>query len=153
MFSLFLIAFVICVIVNHIRNGDSFIVFSRIVSAANSIREKTPRNARRKKTTMSVEYMHGQRIYCIMFPIRTQIKWTAVRVFKNGRWEDKTSKIEHFAGPFKNFHSMPITPADISPKYQIMAFKFPDGSIIHVKSNEGILKTFKEKHIGNSRAT
>lgn len=147
MYSLFLIVFVICVVVNHVRNGDSYIVFSRIVSAVNSIREKSPRNASKKNSTYRVQYKYGNRIYCIAFPLRQSMMWTRVGVLKNGHWEDKTAKIQYYAGPFKNFHSMPITPADIHPEYEALAFKFSDGSTIHVKSHEVILKTLREKHL------
>jgi hypothetical protein len=143
----FILVFGVCLLINHIREGKSFILLTQLVTIANSIREKSPRNASDKGKNLNVEYKYGNRIYCILIPKRRPIPWTHAGVFKAGQWVNKTSKIKYYSGPFRDFHGFPITPANISQKYEKISFIMDDKSRIQVMPNENIAEKLKTEHI------
>lgn len=151
MYSPFLWAFVICLVWNYIKNGGSFILFSRFVNITNSIREKSPRFARLTSTTMKVEYKYGKRIYCIVIPRKEPMQWIYAGVLKDGAWLNKTGKIEHFAGPFKNFYGLALTPRHISEKYEKLAFQFSNDLTIHIEPDEIIARKLKDGQVEFNR--
>ena len=80
------------------------------------------------------------------FPKKKPIPWTHAAAFKNGEWVNKTGKLRHFAGAFKNFHGLGTRPVDISSKYEKLSFIMDDGSKIHVLANENIAETLVSRH-------
>ncbi len=146
MIAPFLYLFVICLLFNYIRNGGSFVLFARAVEVANSIREPTPRGARDARTHLIVEYKFGHRIYSIIFPKRVPLRWTVVAALIKGKWVNKTSETEHYAGPCKDFYCIPIKPIHINPLFEKMAFQYEDKSIVKIDGDEIIIsKLFRVK--------
>lgn len=143
MITIFLIAFVVVLCLNLISNGEGYIYFTRLITAINNIRDKSPRYAKNKDTLIEIEYKFGRRRYGILVLKKNPLQWTQVGALKNGEWLDRTAKITYLAGPFKNFHGMGIAPKHISKKYEKLAFKFGDGTIIHVSHNDTIVPRIK----------
>jgi len=155
MWPLFLFAFLIAFIVKQIRDDKSYILFSRAVIMANSIRDKSPRYATIENRFLTVEYKFGNRIYKLIIPKRRPMTWVKVGALKQGsdKFVNRTSKIEYFAGPFKNFHELPLKPRNISEKYIKLSFVFSNELRIHVNSDQPIYETLltKLKEIENSK--
>jgi hypothetical protein len=141
----FILVFGICLLINHIREGKSFILLTQLVTIANSIREKSPRNASEKGKYLKIEYKYGHRIYCDLIPKGRPIPWTHAGVLKDGEWINKTSKIKYYSGPFRNFPGG-MTPAYISDKYEKISFIMDDKSRIQVMPNEIIADKLRSEH-------
>ena len=145
MYSLFWIAFAICLIVNLIKSGEAYSLFYRYVNLVNSIQDKSPRDALKRSNRIITEYKFGKRIYAVILKPSPNLGWncwTQVFIFKEGTLEppDKTGKIIHYAGPWRTFHFQRITPNDINPKYLKMAFRYDDGNVIQVGRDEIIIE-------------
>jgi len=147
MWAILIWIFAICLLINHIKKGGSLILLTKIVTLANSIREKSPRFAKEKGKQIRIEYKYGDRIHCIIFDKKGMIPWTHAGALINGEWVDKTRKLKYFAGPLKNFHGLPVMPKHISPKYEKLSFIMDDGCKIHVLSNEIISEKLISEHI------
>ena len=142
----FILAFGICLLINHIREGKSFILLTQLVTIANSIREKSPRNASEKGKNLRIEYKYGNKIYCNIVPKKHPIPWTHAGALKDNQWINKTSKIKYFSGPFRDFHGVPLTPSHISSKYEKLSFIMDDKSRIQVMANEVIADKLRSEH-------
>lgn len=156
MWSILLFAFLIALIIKHLREDKSYVLFSKAVIMANSIRDKSPRYASIENNFLVVEYKFGTRIYRLIIPKRKPMNWVKVGALKRGtdKFVNRTSKIEHYAGPFKNFYELPLKPRNISSKYLKLSFVFPNGVKIHVDANQAIYETliFKMKEIENLKS-
>lgn len=153
MWTICLFAFLVCLIINMVKNGEALAILTQFVSYANSFKEASPRRATEKTNFLEVEYKYGKRIFCITIPrkkMQVWNDWSDVAVMKNGTWVVKTGKIYYYAGPFKNFHGFAVMPKHISEKYEKLAFKLKIGGVIHVLPNEVItekLKATYEKYV------
>jgi hypothetical protein len=147
MWTICLAAFIIAVIVKYIREDKSYILFSRAVTMANSITDKSPRYATVENRFLVVEYKFGTRIYRLIIPKKSPMTWVKVGAMKAGsdKFVNRTSKIEYFAGPFKNFHELPVKPRHISQKYVKLSFVFANGVKIHVEGEQPIYETLTRK--------
>jgi len=145
MIEIFHLIFGICLVVNVAKTGDGLIMLAKIITLINSIHDKSPKLARKRGNHMAVEYKQGNKIYCILVPIREGLDWTHAAVYKNGVDEplEKTAKIRHFAGPMGSFHSSPLRPMDISAKYSKIAFRFRDNAVIHVNADQVIVSILR----------
>lgn len=144
MLSFFLILFVICLLINYVREGGSFVAFSRMVEVANSIREDTPRDAKSMNNLMAIEYKVGRRSYTILIPQMSPLRWVAAAAnYGDDKWYDVTGKIEHFSGLFRNFHGLPIKPSDIDPEFVKLGFRFETNDVVHVGRDEIIIPKLK----------
>lgn len=146
MIEIFHLTFGICLAINLIKNGEGLMILTKVITIVNSIRDKSPRFAGQKSKFITVEYKFGKRIYCIMVPIKETLPWVHVGAFYDGQWNEKSAKITRYAGPFRNFHSLPLRPQDLSEKYEKLAFRFRDGAVIHVERNEIIVSKLKNEY-------
>ena len=145
MFTPLLVLFVLCLLYNYIQGGGSFILFSRVIDVARSLRESTPRGVKSEDNHLFLEYKCGERFYSIIFPKRNPIQWRHVAAFINGEWVDKTGEMLYYAGPYKNFYEIPITPKHINESWDKIGFYFDNDYIIKVSSNEIIIKKLLAK--------
>lgn len=144
----FHLAFLICFVYNYYNSGGTFSLFYRGVDFINSIREKTPREPKTNGHSMLLEYKCGDRIYCIIIPLRIPHKWVKAAVYVKGKWIENariTAEIEYFAGVCKDFGGILITPRHINVNYECIGFQYPDGSQVYVKANEIIPLKLKDK--------
>ncbi len=146
MIEIFHLAFAICLLANLSRNGEGLILLAKVVTIINSIRDKSPRQANQLNRSISVEYKFGRRTYCVLIPMKEPIEWTHCVGCLDGIWTDETSKIKFYAGPYNNFHSLPLRLVDINPNYELWAFRFRDGSIIHIQPNDIVVSKLKSEH-------
>lgn len=144
MFTPLLVIYVFCLVYNYVQGGGSFVLFSRAVDVARSLREPTPRGARSENNHISLEYKYGQKIYTIIVPKKHPIKWRAAAVYINGDWVDKTAELLYYAGPYRNFYEIPITPHHINKYWEKIGFFFDDDHIVKVSSNEIIINKLKK---------
>jgi hypothetical protein len=144
--ELFHFMFIICFVVNLIGSGESYILFARMITIINSLREQAPKRAIIKDRSINVEYRFGKRIYCIMILKKPPMQWVHVAALENGEWTNKTGEMEYHAGPFKNFHGLALTPRHINPNYEKVAFRFEDNAIIHVLPDEIISRKLKQSY-------
>lgn len=143
MYSLFLIAFVVCLLVNYVQDGGQFIVFSRVVEFANSFREATPRSAKRHHNALGIEYKFGHKLFCVLLPRLKPLPWVQAAAMIDGQWVNKTQEIYYYAGPFKNFYGIPLTPEHIDSSWEKLAFRFENDTVVHVQPKEVILAKLK----------
>ncbi len=144
MLSIFLFAFVLCIIYDYIRDGGSFIFFSRVVELANSIHESSPRGVKCSKYVMQHEYKYNNRIYSIIVPIKIPLRWTTAAGLVGNDWIQITKEMEYHAGPSKNFYGIPVTPEHLNPEYEKVAFRFPNNTIVRIDKNEIIIIKLKK---------
>jgi hypothetical protein len=93
---------------------------------------------------LEIQYIHAGRKYAIMVLKKEPLKWVMSSAFKGGQWVDRTKKLEYYAGPFRNFHGLGMTPKHISPKYEKLGFRFADGAVLHVQPDQVILKAIHD---------
>lgn len=144
MYSIFWIAFAVCLLVNLIRSGEAYTLFYRYVSLVNDLKDKSPRSAHQRSSRIITEYKFGKRIYAVILKESPNLGWNCwsqVFIFKEGAAEplNKTGKIIHYAGPYRTFHNQRITPNDLNPKYVKLAFRYPDDNVIQVAADEVII--------------
>lgn len=144
MFIPIFILFILTLIIEHFKEGGDFVMFSRLVELMNSVREDTPREPKKLKNAFLVEYKFGKRIFGIVVPIRKKLQWYAVASLENNFWVDVTAKVEHVAGPAKDFYETELTPKDLDDKYKVLAFAFSRNTVVYVKRDEKIYKTIKK---------
>ena len=144
MLLIFLIVFVICLISNYIKDGGSFVFFSRVVEMANSIHEPSPRGVKHSKYVMQHEYKYNNRIYSIIVPIKIPLRWTTAAGLIGSDWIQITKEMEYHAGPSRDFYGIPVTPEHINTAYDKIAFKFPGNTIVRVDKNEIIIIKLKK---------
>jgi len=158
MYSLFWVAFAICLLVNLIRSGEAYTLFYRYVTLVNSIQDKSPRLAIKRSNRIITEYRFvDKRIYAVILKESPNLGWNCwkeVFVFKEGMTEppNKTGKIGHYAGPYKTFHFQRITPSDINPKYIKLAFRYADGNVIQVGADEIIIDKLEQVRASYGKA-
>lgn len=143
MIPLFLAIFVLCLLYNHVMEGGQFVTFSRFVEYSNSFRERTPRSVKIMDKTMVHEMKCGNRLYAMIIPKKPLLRWTKAACLINDDWKEITKEVEYYAGPFRNFYEIPITPVHINPRFQKMGFQMESGGIVHVEANEIIFKKLK----------
>ena len=143
MFPFFLLIFCLCLLHNHIQDDGSFILLSRVLEIARSVRETTPRHARKEDNHLVLEYKFGNRLFSVIFPIKRPILWKSAAVCINDVWIDKTAEISYYAGPYKNFYEIPITPKHINSAYEKMGFMFDKDHFVKVKGDECIVLKLK----------
>lgn len=143
MIPLFLIVFVLCLLYNYVVDGGTFIVFSRFVEMTNNLRERTPRNVRIMDKIIVHELKIGNRLFAVLIPKRAPFPWVRSAALIDGNWEDITKEIEYYAGPFRNFYDIPITPSLINSGFEKLGFQFQNGNIVYVEPNEIICKKLK----------
>ncbi len=143
MIPLFLIVFVLCLLYNYVMEGGTFVVFSRFVEITNSLRERTPRNVRILEKIVIHELKFGSRLYAVLIPKKITIRWKRAGCLIGGNWEDITKEMEYYAGPYRNFYEIPITPALINNGFEKLGFEMEDGTIVRVEPNEIIYKKLK----------
>jgi hypothetical protein len=141
----FHLAFLVCFIYNYYNSGGTFSLFYRSVDFINSIREKTPRDAKTNGHSLLIEFKVGNRLYCHMIPLRIPYKWVKAAVYVKGQWIEKTGEIEYYAGVCKDFGNIPITPRHLNKNYECIGFEYPDGSQVYAKANEIISLKLKDK--------
>ena len=139
MWSLFLLAFLICALYNYIIAGGDLVFFSRVVETFNSFREPTPRAIRSTSHSLVHEFKFGKRLYGLMIPKKHVMPWTTVAALIEDKWTDVTPEVEYWAGPFKNFYGIPLKPQHINDTWEKIAFAFPGDKIVHVPSNQIII--------------
>lgn len=125
--------------------GGQFVTFSRFVEYSNSFREKTPRSAKIMEKIIINEMKYGNRIYAIIIPKKSPIKWIKAACMIDDDWKEITKEIEYYAGPFRNFYDIPITPSHINSRFQKLGFQMENGKIVYVERNEIIFKKLKLK--------
>lgn len=145
MIEIFDLLFAISLLIYLSRNEEGLILLSKLITIVNNIRDKSPRQAKERRKSIAVEYKFGRRTHCILIPIKEPLDWIHAAGRIDGNWVDKTIKLHYYAGPFKNFHSLPLRGIDISPKYEVWAFRFRDGSVIHVQPTEIIITKLKNE--------
>lgn len=153
--ELFHIGVAICLITNLIRNGDGLILLTKIITIVNSIHDKSPRQSGVRGRFMSIEYKFGRKTYCLLCPMRDQIPWTHAAAFINGNPVDVTKEMMYYAGPAKNFHSIPIRPKDFDESYEKLAFRFQNDAVIHIEHEEIILPKLRaeqQRQLANGNA-
>ena len=152
MFSIFLCMFVFCLLVNIMRSGEGYNLFYRYVTFMNSLSDTSPRFARTKPHVMFVDYKVGKKTYGVLIPAvipAEHLKWIGVAVVKDIVEEsepavlDRTLKINYYAGVFKNFHGIPVTPKMISRSYKQMFFEYGGGVILTVERDQPIIATLE----------
>lgn len=143
MIPVFLVVFLACLLFNYIQDGGTFVFFSRAVEALNSLRERTPRNVRVTNKTIMHELKFGNRLYAVLIPRKEPMNWIQAGALIDGDWRDITKQLEYFAGPFRNFYEIPITPVHIDSSFQKLGFKMRNGEIVIVEGNEMIPKRLR----------
>tara|TARA_R110001632_G_scaffold200941_2_gene323656 strand:+ start:2607 stop:3104 length:498 start_codon:yes stop_codon:yes gene_type:complete len=138
------ILFIITLVWEYVKEGGDFVMFSRMVELMNSVREDTPRKAQLKSNKIFFEYKFGDRIFGVLIPIRKKLQWKAVGKKNGNNWTDITGKIEHLAGPAKDFNETKLTPYEIDSSYDVLAFAFTKRDICYVKGNQKIFKCIKK---------
>jgi len=144
MITIFLLAFIYCLVSNLITNGEAYIFFARVITFMNSAGQKNQKIARDVGRCLEIEYLHAGRKYAVMVFKKQPLPWLKVAAKKNGTWIDKTDKVIYYAGPYRNFHGLGLTPHHISPKYEILAFRFADEAILHVKPDQVIVTAIRD---------
>lgn len=140
---IFLFAFIAVLLANLVRSGEAYIYFSRFITAINAVKDKSPRYATTRGKVMEIEYKAGKNKYAIIVLRRDPLNWVKAGALKNEQWVDRTVKLLYYAGPFRNFHGLGLTPAHISEKYEKIALQFADGALIHIERNQAIIPTIK----------
>ena len=138
MFSLFLLAFIMCLVYNYLDDGGNFAFFSRVVEMANSVREPTPRAVRSNGSVLLHELKFGKRLYGMLIPKKVPLKWTTAAALVNDVWKDVTTEMEYWAGPYKDFYGIPVKPQHINESYDKLGFAFSHG-VIHVERQQIII--------------
>ena len=124
MIAILLYIFAACLLYNYVHDGGSFVLFSRVVEAANSVREQTPRGVRVRNKAICTEFKFGERIYSITIPQSVNIPWKSAAVRVDGVWKKANKLISYHAGPYKNFYNIPVKPEHLNPKFEAMGFEF-----------------------------
>jgi len=86
------------------------------------------------------ELKFGNRLYAVLIPKKDSMHWIQAGALIDGEWKDITKQLEYFAGPFRNFYEIPITPSHIDSSFTKLGFKMRTGEIVLVESNEMIYK-------------
>jgi len=131
------------------RNGEGLAVLIQFISYSNSFKEPEPKEAVERPGFLEIEYKYKNRPFCVIIPkkkIQPWNNWSVVAVMKNDKWIVKTGKIYYYSGPCKNFHGFGVCPRHISLKYEKMAFKYKNGAMIHVLSDEAITEKLKKTY-------
>lgn len=145
MITIFLLAFIVCLVSNLITTGEAYIFFARFITLVNSYGDRKPKPALDiSDRFLEIQYTHQGRKYAVMVLKREPLRWVVSSALKVGQWVDRTKKIEYYAGPFRNFHGLGTTPKHISPKYEKLGFKFEDGAVLHVLPDQVILKAIHD---------
>lgn len=150
---IFLFVFIAVLLANLVRSGEAYIYFSRFITAVNSVKDKSPRYATVRGKIMEIEYKAGKSKYAVIVLKRDPLNWIEARALKGGQWLDRTAKLLYYAGPFRNFHGLGLTPLHISEKYEKIALLFADGAMVHIERNEVIIPTIKAFYSGKEIPT
>ena len=132
---IFLSVYVICRLVDYMRNGGSFKVLTSWMRFVHSFEESPPRQISQIGDCLYIEYMNGSKKYACIFPKGGNNNWVQSQVKIDDKWRDNTAEMLYFSGPLKNFHGMRTKPCHINPNYTVIAFRFPDNKVIRVKKN------------------
>lgn len=144
MITVFLLAFIFCLISEMIANGEAYIIFSSLLITFNSIGRDSIGSAVNRDRYIEIPYFYGKYRFSIMIMKREPLKWTGVGSLENGKWVNRTRYVLYYSGPFKNFHGLGLTPRHIIPTTEKFSFAFIDGSVIHVNKDQCIVPTIKE---------
>lgn len=146
MWTILLVVFIICLVLDYIDEGGQFVAFSRFVEFANSFREPTPRHAKKSGNSLVLEYKYGHKLFALIIPHpRKPLKWSAVGALIDNNWVDVTQDVNYVAGPFKDFGGIAIRPEHINPEFQMLGFAFDEKTVVHVAKGEVILNKLKDK--------
>jgi hypothetical protein len=137
----------IILIYDHVNEGGSFTFFARVVEFMNSFHADTPRNIKKISAVdcWFTEYKIGKQIYGMIIPIGQKETWIGVLGCVDGEWEDVTKEFKYVAGPFLNFHNMPLRPIHVNSLYSKIAMVFHGGELLEVRKDEIILMKLKER--------
>lgn len=141
-----LIAMLILLVLDHINDGGSFVFFAKIVDWYNSFGKPKISVAQKTEDCVYIEYKAGKRLYGLMFPMRKALEWkSVVAMTKSGQTAIVSDEFLHFAGPFKDFHGIPVKPSHFNTDYTKIAFVYGENDIIEVDANEIIIAKFKAR--------
>lgn len=141
-----LIVMIAIMIWDHIQDGESFLFFTRMADWYNSFKGPGMSKAQRTDDCMFLEYKAGKDTYGLLIPSIKNPRWQGVvAVTKTGQELNVTDEFRYFAGPYRNFHGLPLKPLHINSEYVKVGFVFSQEDVVQVKSHEVILIKFKER--------
>lgn len=141
-----LVAMIVLLILDHLNDGGSFVFFAKIVDWYNSFGKPKISVAQKTEDCVYIEYKVGKRSYGLMYPIRKSLDWkSVVGMTKAGETVVVTDEFLYFAGPFRDFHGIPIKPEHINGEYTKIAFVYAENDLVEVNKNEIIIAKFKHR--------
>ena len=142
-----LVAMIILLILDHINDGGSFAFLAKVIDWYNSIGKPRMSVAQKTEHCVFFEYKAGKRKYGLMFPMRGKpLDWKiVVAQDKDGNTSIVTDEFLYFAGPYKDFCSVPLKPFHINSSYVKVGFMYAEDDMLEVKTDEIIIAKFKER--------